>query len=119
MHYLETSNVGNSYGAYIAELAAKRNKVPTPAQTQALTSFTWNQDDYPLDGDPHDRPMALPSLRNPMAELAGSVAVPFVSSNDITAYTVFDSSTGTVSSYAFDTRYPARDPIKFDEFSLV
>jgi hypothetical protein len=119
MHYLETSNVGNSYGAYIAELTAKRNKVPTPTQTQALTSFTWNQDDYPLDGDPHDRLMALPSLRNPMAELAGTGAVPFVSSNDITAYTVFDSGTGIVSSYAFDTRYPARDPIKFDEFSLI
>jgi hypothetical protein len=52
-------------------------------------------------------------------KLAGNGAVPFVSSNDITAYTVFDSGTGIVSSYAFDTRYPARDPIKFDEFSLI
>jgi len=105
--------------ACIAELAAKRNKVPTPAQTRALTSFTWKQDDDSLDNDLHDRPLALPSLRNPMVELAGTVAVPFVSSNDITAYTVFESGTGMVSSCAFDTRYPARGPIKFDEFSRV
>ena len=105
--------------ACIAELAAKRNKVPTPAQTRALTSFTWKQDDDSLDNDLHDRALALPSLRNPTVKLAGTVAVPFVSSNDITAYTVFESGTGMVSSCAFDTRYPARGPIKFDGFSLV
>ncbi|WP_242122303.1 hypothetical protein [Sphingomonas lacusdianchii] len=44
--------------------------------------------------------------------------MPFLTSNDITAYTVFDTSTGLVTSYAFDTRFPARDPIKFDEFKL-
>lgn len=44
--------------------------------------------------------------------------VPFPTSNDITAYTVFDTGTGLVTSYAFDTRYPARDPIKFDGFWL-
>ncbi|WP_420224793.1 hypothetical protein [Pigmentiphaga litoralis] len=54
-----------------------------------------------------------------MAELAGTGNVPFLSSNDITAYSVFDSKAGTVSSYAFDTRYPARTPIKFDEFPLI
>ena len=45
--------------------------------------------------------------------------MPFVASNDITAYSILDTSTGTISSYAFDTRYPARDPIKFDEFPLI
>lgn len=118
MHYIETSNVGNSYGGYVEELTPRRSAAPTATQTANLTSFTWNPDDYPREGDPHDRPMAMPSLRNPMAELADSPAVPFLASNDITAYSVFDSSTGTVTSYAFDTRYPGRDPILFDEFTL-
>lgn len=118
INYIETSNVGNSYGAYVEELAPRRAAVPSVAQTQALTTFTWNQDDYPRDGDPHDRPMFKPTLRNPMAELTGATEVPFVASNDITAYTVFDSSTGILTSYAFDTRYPSRAPLKFDEFNL-
>jgi hypothetical protein len=62
--------------------------------------------------------MFKPTLLNPMAELTGATEVPFVASNDITAYTVFDSSTGILTSYAFDTRYPSRAPLKFDEFKL-
>jgi hypothetical protein len=120
MHYLETSNVGNSYGAYVAQLAPRRSAVPADSALAGRTSLRWNQDDYPREDDPHDRPMALPSLRNPQVELAGATEnVPFLSSNDVTAYSVFDTSTGIVASYAFDTRYPARDPIKFDEFRLA
>ena len=119
LNYLETSNVGNSYGAYVDNLAPRRTAVPAPG-LPAGTSFTWNQDDYPREGDPHDRPAIFPSLRQPMVELAGgNTSVPFVSSNDITAYSILDTGTGTVSSFAFDTRYPARDPIKFDEFALI
>ncbi len=120
MNYIETSNVGNSYGAYVANLSPRRSAPPTEAQVAALTSLRWNVEDYPREDDPHDRPMALPTLRNPQVELAGAgQPVPFLTSNDITAYTVFDTSTGMVTSYAFDTRYPARDPIKFDEFKLA
>lgn len=118
INYLETSNVGNSYGAYVAGRAPKRAALPAPAATAPHTILSWDQADYPRDGDPHGRTMAMPNLRNAMAELAGTEDVPFLSSNDITAYSVFDSQAGTVSSYAFDTRYPARAPIKFDEFAL-
>ncbi len=120
LNYIETSNVGNSYGAYVENLAPRRTAVPAPNALTARTGFTWNQDDYPREGDPHDRVMFTPTLRNPMVELAGAAApVPFVSSNDITAYSILDTGTGTISSYAFDTRFPARDPIKFDEFALI
>jgi hypothetical protein len=119
LNYIETSNVGNTYGAYVAGLAPKRTAIPAVSATQPHTSLTWNQADYPLDGDPHGRPIVAPNLRNVMAELAGTGNVPFLSSNDITAYSVFDSKAGTISSYAFDTRYPARAPIKFDEFPLI
>ena len=120
LHYIETSNVGNSYGAYVADLAPRRSAAPTPANTAGATTLTWVADDYPREGDPHDRSMALPTLRHPQVELAGAAGpVPFVTSNDITVYSVFDSGTGLLASYAFDTRYPARAPFKFDEFSLA
>ncbi|MDQ0839366.1 hypothetical protein [Sphingomonas faeni] len=76
------------------------------ATLTSVTSATWNQDDYPREGDPHDRLMVTSTLRQPMVELAGATsAVPFVASNDISAYSVLDTGTGTISSYAFDTRW--------------
>ena len=120
MNYIETSNVGNTYGAFVDNLPPRRSAVPAPTALTSVTGVTWNQDDYPREGDPHDRVMFTPTLRQPMVELAGATnAVPFVASNDITAYSILDTGAGTISSYAFDTRYPARDPIKFDEFSLI
>jgi hypothetical protein len=43
---------------------------------------------------------------------------PYLSSNDITAFSIFDTGTGTVSSYRFDIRTPQADVVKFDEFTL-
>jgi hypothetical protein len=40
-------------------------------------------------------------------------------SNDITAFSILDTASGTVSSYRFDTRYPDSEVVKFDEFSLL
>lgn len=120
MNYIETSNVGNTYGAFVDNLPPRRTAVPAAGALTTRTGFTWNQADYPREDDPHDRPMVTPNLRHPMVELAGAPGpVQFVSSNDITAYSILDTGTGTISSYAFDTRYPARDPIKFDEFALI
>ncbi len=118
LNYLETSNVGNSYGGYVAEASPRRSQPPTSAQIAEFTSLTWDPDDYPAEGDPHDREMTQPSLHNPMAELDGKAALPFVASNDITVWTVFDTATGLVSSYACDTREPASQPLRFDEFRL-
>jgi hypothetical protein len=44
--------------------------------------------------------------------------MPYIASNDITVFSIFDTGTGTVTSYRFDTRNPDSQVIKFDEFQL-
>jgi hypothetical protein len=91
----------------------------TVAANPPRTALTWDPADYPGSGEPHGRAMGMPTLFNPMRELAGAPAdLPFVASNNLTAFSVFDSQTGLVSSYVYDTRDPAGQTRKFDEFRL-
>jgi len=103
MHFLETSNVGNSYGAYLGN--QKRN-VPT--------NF---KEDYAAVGDPNGLEPIVPTV----APLRGDDGkpVPYIASNDITAFSLFDTGTGTISSYYFDTRKPESAVVKFDEFKVI
>lgn len=136
LNYLETANVGNSFGAMFFDTpqpganpsrgprgvqpgnAAWRNQ--TVAANPPRTTLTWNPDDYPASGEPHGRSMQMPSIFNPMRELAGAAAdLPFVASNVLTAFSVFESRTGVVSSYVYDTRDIDAPTRKFDEFSLA
>ncbi|MFN7174075.1 MAG: hypothetical protein ACK4MT_05100, partial [Thermaurantiacus tibetensis] len=83
------------------------------------TTLTWNPADDPVTGDPHGRPMAQPSIFNPMREAGpASQAVPFIASNLLTAFTIFESATGLVSSHVYDTRNLAAPVRKFDEFRI-
>ncbi|MEG3876957.1 metallophosphoesterase [Microcoleus sp. herbarium7] len=102
MHFLESSNVGNSYGAFAGE---KRRFVP-PAY----------REDYSAIGDPNGLNPVMPTI----APLLGKDGrrLPYIESNDITAFSIFDTSNGVVSSYYFDTRKPESDVVKFDEFKL-
>ena len=101
MHFLETSNVGNSYGAFVGK---KRRFVP-PAY----------REDYSAIGDPNGLNPVMPT-----APLLGEDGqpMPYIESNDITAFSIFDTGNGVVSSYYFDTRKPESDVVKFDEFKL-
>jgi hypothetical protein len=47
-----------------------------------------------------------------------SQPMPYVASNDITVFSIFETATGTISSYRFDTRKPDSEVVKFDEFKL-
>ena len=38
--------------------------------------------------------------------------------NDITAFSIFDTGTGKITSYYFDTRKPDSEVIEFDQFQL-
>jgi hypothetical protein len=135
LNYLETANVGNSFGAMFfptAQPGANPSQGPrgtqpgntpwrnaTVASNPPRTALTWNPADYPGSGEPHGRAMGMPTLFNPMRELAGAPAdLPFVASNNLTAFSVFESQTGLVSSYVYDTRDPAGQTRKFDEFRL-
>lgn len=121
LNYLETSNVGNSFGAYFA--GWKESRVPWAGSfwdEVALPDSRWNPADYARIGDPHGREPIMPTLFNPMREMEGTEQnLPFVDSNNVTAFTIFDTGTGAVSSYAFDTRQPESEVVKFDEFVLT
>ncbi len=103
MHFLETSNVGNSYGA--ATMGGKKREVPN-----------GNDKDYVAIGDPNGLEPIVPSI----IPLQGEDGKPlgYIASNDITVFSIFDTSKGTVSSYRFDTREPGSKVVKFDEFKL-
>lgn len=109
MHFLETSNVGNSYGAYVkASLAEGDDRQRDVPETYEET--------YAAMGDPNGLQPVVPTIA-PLLNAKGT-PLPYLSSNDITAFSILDTSNGTVTSYRFDTRTPAMPVIKFDEFQL-
>jgi hypothetical protein len=103
MHFLETSNVGNTYGAFLSD-----NKRPVPPK---------DKKDYAALGDPNGLEPVVPAIA-PLPDKNGK-PMPYIASNDITAFSIFDTGTGTVSSYRFDTSQPNSKVVKFDEFQLL
>ncbi len=101
MHFLETSNVGNTYGANWQQ---SNRKVPQ------------DSDNYVAQGDPNGLDPAIPTIA-PLADENGT-PLPYLASNDITAFSIFNTGTGTVTSYRFDTRQPDSQVIAFDRFEL-
>lgn len=104
-HYLETSNVGNSYGAHLGD---RQRPVP-PSSVY--------QEDYVATGDPNGLEPVIPTIA-PLADASGQ-PMPYIASNDITVFSILDTGAGTVSSYYFDTRKPESAVVKFDQFSLI
>ena len=100
IHYLETSNVGNTYGAFI-QGGKKRWGVPD--------NISREYDQY---GDPYGLKPISPNLKN----IDGNN--PYIASNDYTVFTIFNTKSGLVTSYAFNTKKPDSEVIRFDEFSL-
>jgi hypothetical protein len=102
VNFLETSNVGNSYGAALGD-----NKRPVPIN---------NSENYTATGDPYGLDPIIPTIAPLVNE--NNQPLPYIASNDITVFSILDTGNGTVSSYRFDTREPNSQVIKFDEFSL-
>ncbi len=101
-HFLESSNVGNSYGAYVGEC---QRQVPPDAQ-----------EEYAATGNPNGLDPVVPTL-DPLLDATGQ-PLPYIASNQITVFSILDTATGTVSSYRFDTTEPRSPVIRFDEFTL-
>ena len=99
-HYLESSNVGNSYGAHL-----EGNPRPIPPNSP-----------YAAFGDPNGLEPIIPTIAPVRDET--DEPLPFVASNDITVFSILDTATASVSSYRFDTRKPDSEVIKFDQFFL-
>ncbi len=108
VNYMETSNVGNNYGCYI-EGYAERGNVPNDERYAAAN--------YVATGDPHGLEPIMPTEFAPMQDEAGN-ELPCIASNDMTAFTIFDTADGTLSSYVFDVTDPQSEPQLFDQFSL-
>ncbi|GAA4706809.1 metallophosphoesterase family protein [Phytohabitans rumicis] len=100
VHWLDTSNVGNSYGAFDVTSGLSRGMPPG----------------YVQQGDPGGLTPIVPTLA-PLRNADG-VPLPYVASNDITVFSLLDSAAGVVRSYRHDTRQPDSPAVLFDEFSL-
>ena len=101
MHFLESSNVGNSYDAHTVD-----NPRPVPP----------NDPNNVAVGNPNGLEPIMPNI-DPIEDEKGQ-PLPYIASNDITVFSILNTEQGTVSSYRFDTRQPNSEVIKFDEFEL-
>ena len=113
MHFLETSNVGNSYGAHTAD---NPRALPTDEKVAEAGDLTPFRKAYSATGDPNGLEPVMPTIA-PLTDESGNPQ-PYIASNDITSFTLFDTGTGMLSSYYFDTRQPASAVVKFDEFTI-
>lgn len=102
INFLESSNVGNSYGA---SLGVKMRPVPTDYRSE-----------YVATGDPNGLEPVIPTIAPLLGE--DSQPLPYVASNEITVFSILDTGAGKVISYFFDTRNPESKVVKFDEFSI-
>ena len=104
IHFLESSNVGNTYGAHVED-----NKRPVPQDNPQLN--------YAETGNPNGLEPVVPTIK-PLQNDSGK-PLPYIASNDLTVFSIFDTGTGTISSYRYDTSKPESPVVKFDEFKLI
>lgn len=100
VHYLETSNTGNSHGAFHATSGRVREVPPAP----------WHSADHLAVGSPGGAEPVMPT-----APLDG---VPYVASNDHVVFTLLDTAAREVVSYVADVREPGTPPRVLDRFAL-
>ena len=104
MQFLESSNVGNTYHAH------------TSARPRNVPKDNRFKETYVAIGDPNGLEPIVPTLK-PLKDELGN-PMPYIASNDITAFSILDTGLGTVTSYYFDTRKPKSDVIPFDVFNI-
>nr|WP_281269188.1 metallophosphoesterase [Thiocapsa rosea] len=106
VHYLETSNVGNSFGAFHV-LGGQTRPVPPPP---------WRASNATAQGDPNGLEPIAPSIA---PETDGDQVMPFIASNRLTLFSILDTADGSVTSYAFDTGRRDSDVRTMDRFILM
>lgn len=105
VHHVETANVGNTYGAFVPGGAAR----PAPPPP-------WPAGDHPVAGDPGGLSPVVPTER-PDRD-GGGRPLPYLASDEITAFTVLDTGREEVLTYAYDTTRPDDEPWVLDRFAL-
>lgn len=109
MNYLETSNVGNSYGAYDGQVSDFDEGSRTGRIPSDLTYFDMSN--YSLYGDPGGLEPVYPTIYSYRQK-------PYIASNALTVFSLFDTKSGIIDSYWFDTQKPDSEPVKFDSFQV-
>lgn len=102
MNYLESSNVGNNYGAYFD--GRKRDEM-VPSDMKY-----FDAEDYSLSGDPGGL--------KPISPLFMDKKVCYIASNEVTVFSILNTQTGIVSSYAYDITKPEDGVKKIDYFLI-
>ena len=125
LNYLETSNVGNTFGPTVDVNPRVRWALefyPSVDSGDTRDPTFWDPADYVRFGDPQGRPDVPPS-RVPEVDVmrdieGGPEGLPFISSNGVTVFSILDSGDGTVRSYAHDTEFPRSPAVEVDCFPL-
>jgi hypothetical protein len=106
VHFLETSNVGNTFGAFLPGGDARA----VPGGDDGF------RESYAAQGDAGGLTPIVPTM-SPMRGPDGK-PLPYHASNTVTAFSLLDLTAGTVRSYRLDTTHPAAEIELFDEFPL-
>lgn len=106
VNYLEASNTGNSYGAYLP-ISGKSRPVPPPP---------WNGADYSAQGNPGGLAPIVPNIA-PLHAADGQ-SLPYVAGNNYVVFQALHTGTGMVTSWYVDMADVAAGPLRFDQFQL-
>lgn len=106
VNYLEASNTGNSYGAFLPVSGEHRPTPPPP----------WNPDNYRAQGNSGGLAPVLPSIA-PRRNAAG-VPEPYIADNNLIVFQALHTGTGTITSWYVDMADTAAGAVKFDQFTL-
>lgn len=104
MHFLETSNVGNSHGAYTRDSRIDRG---SHWNVKMANESAWE--------DPNGLTAIVPTLA-PLKNQEGD-SLPYIASNELTVFSVLDTERKVIDSYYFNCRHPDQGIVKFDSFS--
>lgn len=104
--FLETSNTGNTYGAYH----------PLSGRSRTLPPAPWDATQYTAQGNPGGLEPIVPTIAPFRAD--DGTPLPFISSNDLAVFSVLRTGPGTISTYSYDVRTPDVEPVLVDEFPL-
>jgi hypothetical protein len=106
VNYLEASNTGNSYGAFL----------PVSGESRPIPPPPWNPDNYLAQGNSGGLQPVPPSIA-PRRNAAG-VPEPYIADNNLIVFQALHTGTGAITSWYVDMADTAAGAVKFDEFTL-
>lgn len=105
-NFLESSNTGNSYGAYH----------PLSGRTRHVPAAPWDPSNYLAQGNPGGLDPVVPTIEPLLA--ADGTPLPFLWGNQYAAFTMLDSGVGEVTTWVYDLNDTDAGAWVLDRFSL-